>query len=100
MGLAVLPGRLENELDIIANILSGNIAYSKESALDNEDISKHVPWIENMMEKYKDIKLEEAKVIVKEEVGRIFSNVLEHAGVFKRNEKGQKGLQKFLNSVL
>lgn len=100
MGLAVLPGRLETELDIIANILSENIVYSKESALDNEDISKHVPWIENMLGKYKNITLQEAKIIVKEEVGMIFSKVLEHAGVFKRNEKGQKALEAFLNSVL
>lgn len=100
MGLAVLPGRLEKELDLIANIISGNIYYNKEEALENGDIEKHIPWIEDMMAKYKNITIEQAKNIVKKEVGIIFSKVLEDAGVFKRNEKGQKALEKFLNSVL
>ena len=42
----------------------------------------------------------EAKELLKKEVGFIFSKVLEDAGVFKRNKKGQAGLDKFLNQVL
>ena len=43
---------------------------------------------------------DDAKALVKEEVGVIFSKVLEDAGVFKRTEKGQAGFEKFLSSVL
>ena len=42
----------------------------------------------------------EAKELIKKEVGIIFSRVLEDAGVFKRNEKGQEGFNKFLNKVI
>lgn len=100
MGLAVLPGRLEKELEVVAQILSGAMNYNKEEALNNEDIAKHIPWIEKMMKKYKNVSLEEAKNILKEEVGIIFSKVLEDSGVFKRDEKGQKALERFLNSAI
>ena len=38
--------------------------------------------------------------LIKKEVGIIFSRVLEDAGVFKRNEKGQEGFNKFLNKAI
>ena len=100
MGLAVLPGRLEKELDTIAKILCGDMSYSKEEAENNEEINKHMPWIEKMLSENNMSTYDEAKELVKKEVGIIFSKVLENAGVFKRNEKGQAGLEKFLNSVL
>ena len=34
-----------------------------------------------------------------DEVGKKFSTVLEHAGVFKRDEKGIKAFNKFINSL-
>ena len=43
---------------------------------------------------------EEAKELIKKEVGIIFSRVLEDAGVFNRNEKGQEGFNKFLNKAI
>ena len=70
------------------------------SAENNEEINKHMPWIEKMLSENNMATYDEAKELVKKEVGIIFSKVLENAGVFKRNEKGQAGLEKFLNSVL
>ena len=100
MGLAVLPGRLEKELDIIANILCGEISYNREKAQSNEEINKHIPWIEKMLSENLSLNYLEAKELIKKEVGIIFSRVLEDAGVFKRNEKGQEGFNKFLNKVI
>ena len=53
-----------------------------------------------MMSENSSLTYEEAKELLKEEVGVIFSRVLEDAGVFKRTEKGQVGLEKFLSTVL
>ena len=100
MGLAVLPGRLEKELDTIAKILCGDLAYNRVEAENNDEINKHIPWIERMMSENSSLTYEEAKELLKEEVGVIFSRVLEDAGVFKRTEKGQVGLEKFLSTVL
>ena len=100
MGLAVLPGRLERELEKIAKIIAGETSYDKESALLDNDLNKHVDWIEEMLKENNNMNLEDARSYVKKEVGRIFSRVLEDAGVFKRNEKGQAALDKFIRSVI
>lgn len=100
MGLAVLPGRLEKELDVIAKILCGELPYSKDEAESNNEINKHIPWIERMLSENSLLTYEEAKSLVKEEVGVIFSKVLEDAGVFKRTEKGQAGCERFLSTVI
>jgi len=44
--------------------------------------------------------LELDKPKVRDEVGRIFAKVLEHCGVFKRDEKGQKAFLKFIEQVV
>ena len=100
MGLAVLPGRLEKELEKIAKIISGEISYNRETALEDNDLNKHIDWIEEMLSKNSSMKIEEARALVKEEVGIIFSKVLEDSGVFKRNEKGQAALERFITSVI
>lgn len=100
MGLAVLPGRLEKELDIIAKILCGDMNYNREEAENNNEINKHISWIERMLSETSSVTYDEAKELLKTEVGSIFARVLEDAGVFKRTEKGQAGLEKFLSTVL
>ena len=43
---------------------------------------------------------EEVYDILKKEVGIVFSKVLEHAGVYKRTEEGQKAFDRFINSII
>ena len=91
---------IQNELELIADLLCGNTKYNKEEALNNPALDKHVPWIEELIEQNRNVSLEEARRIVKDSVGQIFSRVLEDAGVFKRTEKGQKGLEKFITESI
>ena len=37
--------------------------------------------------------------ILKQEVGKVFVSVLEHAGVYKRDENGRKAFDKFINQI-
>ena len=37
--------------------------------------------------------------ILRAEIGKVFSEVLEDAGVYKRNEEGQKAFMKFVGSL-
>ncbi len=37
--------------------------------------------------------------ILKKEVGIVFGQVLEHAGVYKRDEKGQAAFMRFIDSI-
>lgn len=52
------------------------------------------------MKKHENISSQNAHDILKSEVGITFSRVLEDAGVYKRDEKGQAGLIKFVDHVI
>lgn len=98
MGLAILPGRLNIELDMIKEILCGKVEFDKE-VLSNPDhiLNKHNNFIINLKNKYgTNNKLEVAEQIIKDEVGLIFLKVLEDAGVFKNNGKGHTQFRKFM----
>ena len=95
MGLAVLPARLKEELNEMANLLSLNI---KEIS-NNEKLKHHEDWYKNIACKYNNINKDEAMNILKDEVGKVFSTVLEHAGVFKRDDEGIQAFNKFINSL-
>lgn len=85
MGLAVLPGRLIEEMDQLTEYMKTDELDGK--ALQDERTAKHVAWAKQMdMAENEDI--EER---LRQEVGKRFSTVLEHAGVFKRTQ-GARGL--------
>ena len=91
MGLAVLPARLKGELaELEQAILSG-------SPLTGE-LEKHAPWVEELKTRYT-FTAENTASILREEVGQVFAKVLEHAGVYGRNEAGQASFQRFIDYV-
>lgn len=76
MGLAVLPGRLKTELDLIKQCL-----INHEDPIKYDELQKHLTWINDLrIKNYPIDSLEEA---LKSEVGLIFEKVLEDCGVFK-----------------
>ena len=95
MGLAVLPARLKNELNTIGQLL----VLGVNDIDNNKDLNHHSKWYKQIKEKYNNINNENVEQILKDEVGKKFSKVLEHAGVFKRDEKGIKAFNKFINSL-
>ncbi|OCL28746.1 galactose-1-phosphate uridylyltransferase [Orenia metallireducens] len=99
MGLAVLPGRLKYELGQLEEYLTGEEIYNQKSILDT-DIAKHAKWIEELLLKYgSKLSKEEAKKVLQKEIGIKFAKVLEHAGVFKQDQKGKEGFDQFLTMV-
>jgi UDPglucose--hexose-1-phosphate uridylyltransferase len=92
MGLAVLPARLKTELTEVEN-------YLLEKT--NRIASYHIQWADELKVKYRN-QLSGTNVheIVQKEVGGKFLRVLEDAGVFKRDEKGQKAFKKFILAAL
>ncbi len=93
MGLAVLPARLKTELKALGEkLISGD-------AITEEALIKHTTWSEKIKAKYTDINTDNVDDILKREVGLVFERVLHDAGVFKRDEKGQKAFRKFIESV-
>ena len=91
MGLAVLPARLKMELqDLEKAIVRGDKITGH--------IEKHAKWVEELKEKYTFTE-ENTMNILKVEVGKCFSKVLEHAGVYKRNEEGRAAFRRFIEAV-
>ena len=93
MGLAVLPARLKDELAALgAALVSGG------DLRGDETLAKHAPWAESLAEKYT-FTAESAMSILKQEVGKVFATVLEHAGVYKRTPEGREAFLRFVESV-
>jgi UDPglucose--hexose-1-phosphate uridylyltransferase len=101
MGLAVLPGRLNNELSEIADILTGTTSFDKcELGKPEHILNKHVAWIEQMLLKYSIISdKKKAEYILQQEVGQIFKRVLMDAGVYKSDDEGNLAFDRFMNSI-
>lgn len=94
MGLAVLPARLKTEMSELQEaMLAGKDIRAIES------IEKHADWADEIKAKYSDINADNIDKIIKDEIGIVFSKVLEDAGVFKRDEKGQAAFVKFIEHV-
>ena len=94
MGLAVLPARLKGEMaELEEAILSGKDLASTET------LASHKEWAENFMKKYEDINEKNITDIIREEIGLVFSEVLENAGVYKCDEAGRAAFMKFITSV-
>ena len=94
MGLAVLPARLKTELNELKTAILNN-----ENIEENENLAKHSEWTKEIKAKYKNISKENIDGIIETEVGLVFAKVLEHAGVFKRDEKGLASFLKFTESI-
>lgn len=94
MGLAVLPSRLKEELNLLADyILTGKDISS------NEIIEKHGDWVKNFLPNYDTVTADNIEDILKKEVGLVFERVLEDSGVYKCSEEGRRGFHRFLTSV-
>ena len=94
MGLAVLPSRLKEELELLENF----ILEGKDVASD-ERIEKHAAWVAGFLPKYERIDRENITEILQREVGIVFTHVLEDAGVYKCTEEGRKAFMRFIETL-
>ena len=85
MGMAILPGRLLDEIKLIKQVI-----VNKEDISKYPELEKHKDWILSI----KDKEVDNWDNFLKEEVGRIFEEVLEDCNVFKYGSK-----QDFINFV-
>lgn len=94
MGLAVLPARLKTETALLADaILEG-----KDISAD-EVLSKHADWAKEIAERHSDLNADNIHDVLRQEIGNVFMKVLEHAGVFKRDESGRTAFIRFAEQV-
>lgn len=94
MGLAVLPERLKTELIEVEKCILG---------VPNQIAPYHRLWAEDIKERYykmqRKITPYTVREIIQKEVGLKFLRVLEDAGVFKRDERGEKAFKSFIATL-
>ncbi len=93
MGLAVLPARLKGELACLGQALTSGGDLSEDPELE-----KHIPWVEELRTRHT-FTAENVEGILRQEVGVVFSKVLEHAGVFPCSRQGREAFLRFVESV-
>lgn len=91
MGLAVLPARLKTELEAVAAcLLDGSDPEAKE------ETKAHAAWIAELRERYQSFDAATVDQVLEDETGKVFVKVLEDAGVYKQDEAGQQGIERFI----
>ena len=94
MGLAVLPARLKEEMAQLKEaILTG--ARLRE----DEVLAKHADWVDEFRPKYDQIDSSNIDGIIENEIGLVFMEVLEDAGVYKRTAEGQAAFDRFIGCI-
>ncbi len=96
MGLAVLPSRLKEELRLL-----GEYIVEGKDIRGSEMLEKHADWVEEFLPEYAPGSVNKDTVdgILKDEVGKVFKEVLEDAGVYKCTAQGREAFMRFVESV-
>ena len=94
MGLAVLPARLKDEMAALQEAILNGKDLRSDKALE-----KHADWVEEFLPKYDTVTKDNIEEIIQKEIGLVFSEVLEDAGVYKCTEEGRKAFMRFVESV-
>ena len=93
MGLAVLPSRLKGELAALREaILSGSDIRADET------LAKHADWVDELKTRHT-FTVENTEQILRQEVGAVFEQVLEDAGVYKTDKAGREAFLRFVQAV-
>lgn len=90
MGLAILPPRLKTELLEVEKYLLSQ---------DHQVADYHLPWAQSLKATHPEVTADTVTSVVQEAVGRVFARVLEDAGVYKRDEAGQAGFRRFVETI-
>ena len=94
MGLAVLPSRLKEEIELLAEYITEG-----KDIRSNEKIEKHAEWAEAFLAEYDNVTKENVTDILKKEIGNVFVEVLEDAGVYKCTEEGREAFMRFVKTL-
>lgn len=90
MGLAILPARLKSEMqELSEKILRRDLS----SVSSSPSLAKHYSFAEKIL-KQENFDETNIRSVLEENIGKIFTRVLEDAGVFKQDEKGLSAFQK------
>ncbi len=91
MGLAVLPARLKAEMAAVADAIVNGLDLRQDPLTVS-----HADWADGFAEK---CTAENVHEVLHEQIGLVFSEVLEHAGVYARSDLGKKAFLRFTSPL-
>ena len=95
LGLAILPARLKSEMEQIrAELLRGAADIAGIA-----DIEKHADWYRSVRAAHTTVTEGNVDGILRDEIGKVFLEVLTHAGVFKRDTAGMAAFDRWIESI-
>ena len=94
MGLAVLPSRLKQEMALLKDAILTGSDLEKD-----EMLQKHAEWVAEFLPSYPEINGENIDEILRQEIGKVFVQVLEDAGVYKCTPEGREAFLKFVKTL-
>ncbi len=94
MGLAVLPARLKEEMEQLKKAL-----VEGQDLRSSQVLEKHADWVDEFLSKYDKVDSSNIDDIIEKEIGLVFMQVLEDAGVYKRTAEGQEAFDRFIQSI-
>ena len=94
MGLAVLPARLKEELEATAEALINGSDLPADART-----ASHAEWAEAVKASHPEMNKDNVMEILQMETGKVFSEVLEDAGVFKRDAEGNRAFMRFIDTL-
>ncbi len=93
MGLAILPNRLKTELAALVDAI-----LTDKDIHGDEVLSKHADWVDGLKGQYTFTQSNTLQILLNE-VGKVFAEVLEDAGVYKCTEEGRAAFHRFVDAV-
>ena len=95
MGLAVLPARLKNEMQQLADVL---VTKGVSAVRSDPVLEKHADWAEEFCSR-RTVNANNVHEVIRDEIGKVFAKVLEHAGVYKRTPEGEAAFDRFVEHL-
>ena len=86
------PARLKGEMELLKEYI-----LEKKDIRSNEQIAKHADWVDEFLPSYPDVNESNVEEILQQEVGKVFCQVLEDAGVYKCTPEGLEAFRRFIS---
>lgn len=75
------------------------ICLSGANLQEDAELEKHADWVNEFMPKYDKIEKSNIDSVIETEIGLVFMEVLEDAGVYKRTPEGQAAFDRFTHEL-
>lgn len=96
LGLAVLPARLRDEMNLLKQFM---FKKDLEGIYSNEILNKHGHFARRILDENQFSSEEEIEAKLYDEIGYVFMKVLENCGVYKKDNDGEKAFQRFIEVI-